>query len=163
MSLWIRKVVIEGMACLNYNLPYLWNNNFFQNTNDFFFWISVLNFFVTSLGLPGSFLRLPRDLLSNIITKESYRKPRKASRNPQGSYKNFQGRNSNNIFVGLLVETMTPKGHFEINWPLASHVLKTELQVWNFCNMVSPLIIFNFVFWKENGKNASTKSMVHQA
>ena len=23
-----------------------------------------------------------------------------------------------NFFVGILVETMTPKGHFEINWPL---------------------------------------------
>ena len=24
-------------------------------------------------------------------------------------------------FVGILVQTMTPKGHFEINWPLTSN------------------------------------------
>jgi hypothetical protein len=60
------------------------------------------------LGLPG-------DLISNIINKEAYRKPKKASGKPQGSYKNQQGRNSYNIFVAILVETMTPKRHFEIN------------------------------------------------
>ena len=31
------------------------------------------------------------------------------------------GQNLSNFFVGILVETMTPKGHFEINWPLPSH------------------------------------------
>ena len=42
----------------------------------------------------------------------------KALRKPKGSYKKFQGRNPYNIFVAILVETMTPKRHFEINWPL---------------------------------------------
>ena len=70
-------------------------------------------FFLASLGLPG-------DLVSNIIDKEASRKPPKASRKPQRKYKNFQGRNPYNIFVAILVETMTPKRHFEINWPLAS-------------------------------------------
>ena len=37
----------------------------------------------------------------------------------QGSYKKFQGRNPYNIFVAILVETMTQKRHFEINWPLS--------------------------------------------
>ena len=27
------------------------------------------------------------------------------------------------FFVGILVQTITPKGHFEINWPIASHYL----------------------------------------
>jgi len=58
---------------------------------------------------------LAGDLPSNIINKEAYRKPQKASRKPQGSYKTFQGRNPNNIFVAFLVEMMTPKIHFEIN------------------------------------------------
>jgi hypothetical protein len=40
------------------------------------------------LGLRG-------DLVSNIINKETYRKP-------QGNYKNFQGWNSFNIFVAIL-------------------------------------------------------------
>ena len=45
---------------------------------------------MASWGLPG-------DLVSNIINKEAYRKP-------QGSYKNFQGRNPYNILVPILVE-----------------------------------------------------------
>ena len=52
--------------------------------------ISALKFFVASWGLPG-------DLVSNIIDKEAYRTPQKASRNPPGSYKKFQGRNPYNI------------------------------------------------------------------
>ena len=31
------------------------------------------------------------------------------------------GRNLGNFFVGIFVQTMTPKGHFEINWPLLTH------------------------------------------
>ena len=77
--------------------------------------ISALKFFVASWGLPGSFLGLPGDLVSNIINKEAYRKPPKACRKPLGSYTNFQGRNPYNIFVAFLVETITPKRHFEIN------------------------------------------------
>ena len=30
------------------------------------------------------------------------------------------GRNLVNFFVGIFVQTMTPKGHFEINWPLVT-------------------------------------------
>ena len=30
-----------------------------------------------------------------------------------------QGRNPGENFVGILVQMMTPKGHFEIDWPLA--------------------------------------------
>ena len=29
------------------------------------------------------------------------------------------GQKLSNFFIGILVQTMTPKGHFEINWPLA--------------------------------------------
>ena len=95
-----------------------WCHRFDQNSNKNIVRISALKFFVASWGLPGSFLGLPGDLVSNIINKEAYRKPQKASRKPQGSYKNFQGRNPYNIFVAILVETMTPKRHFEINWSL---------------------------------------------
>ena len=69
----------------------------FQNSNKNIERISALNFFVASLGLTGSFLGFPEDLLSNIINKEAYRKPQKDSRKPQGSHKNFQGRNPYNI------------------------------------------------------------------
>ena len=57
---------------------------------------------------------LPRDLKSNIINKEAYKKPKKASRKPPGSYKKLQGRNPYNFFVAILVEMMTAKKHFEI-------------------------------------------------
>jgi hypothetical protein len=29
------------------------------------------------------------------------------------------GQKLTKIFAGILVQTVTPKGHFEINWPLA--------------------------------------------
>ena len=76
-------------------------DRFDQKTDENIVRISALKFFVASWGLP-------RDLVSNTINKEAYRKL-------LGSYKNFQGRNPYNIFVGFLVETMTPKRHFEIN------------------------------------------------
>ena len=58
----------------------------FQNSNENIVRISALKFFVASWGLPV-------DLVSDIINKEYYRKPQNASRNPQRSYKNFQGKN----------------------------------------------------------------------
>ena len=54
--------------------------------------ISALKFFVASLGLPG-------DLVSNIINKETNRKP-------PGSYTKFQGRNPYNILVAILEKSM---------------------------------------------------------
>ena len=41
-----------------------------------------------------------------------------ASRKPPESYKKNQGWNPDNIFVAILVQTMTSKRHFKINWPL---------------------------------------------
>ena len=87
----------------------------FQNSNKNIVRISALNFFVASWGLPGSVLRLPGDLVSNIINKEIYRKPQKASRKPPGSYKKIQGKNPDNNFIAVLVKWDAPKGHFEIN------------------------------------------------
>ena len=91
---------------------------FDQNSNKTIVTISALKCFVAFWGLPGSFLELLWDLSSNMIYKEAYRKPPKVSRKPQGSYKNFQGRNHYNIFFAILVETKIPKRNFEINWPL---------------------------------------------
>ena len=75
-------------------------------------------FLGTSWKLPGSFLGILGDLVSNIVNKAAYRKPQKAFRKSQGSYKKIQGRNPYNIFVSFLVQTMTPIRHFEINLPL---------------------------------------------
>ena len=49
--------------------------------------------FCSFLGASWKLFGLPGDIVSNIIHKEAYRKPQKASRKPQGSYKKFQGRN----------------------------------------------------------------------
>ena len=70
----------------------------FQNSNENIVRISALKFFVASWELFGD----PGDLVSNMINKEAYRKPKKDSRKPQGSYKNFLGRNPYNIFVAIL-------------------------------------------------------------
>ena len=50
-------------------------------------------FFCSFLGASWKLFGLPGDLVCNIINKEAYRKPQKASRKPPGSYKKFQGRN----------------------------------------------------------------------
>ena len=47
---------------------------------------------------------LPGDLVSNIINKEAYRKPEKASRKPPERNKKIQGRNPGNNFVGSILE-----------------------------------------------------------
>ena len=73
----------------------------FQNSNENIVRISALKVFIASLGLPGSFLGLPGDLVSNIINKE-----------PPGSSK--KAIKTYNIFVGFLVKTMTPKKTFGI-------------------------------------------------
>ena len=50
-------------------------------------------FFCSFLGASWKLFGLPGDLVFNIINKEAYRKPQKASRKPPGRYKKFQGRN----------------------------------------------------------------------
>ena len=74
--------------------------------------------FCSFLGASLELFGLPWDLISNIMIKEAYRKPKKASRKLQGSgeeAKKIQGTNLDDIFVAILVQTMTPKRHFEIN------------------------------------------------
>ena len=45
------------------------------------------------MGASWKLFGLPWDLISNIMNKKAYRKPKKASRKPPGSYKEFHGRN----------------------------------------------------------------------
>ena len=71
--------------------------------------------FCSFLGDSWKLFGLHWDLLSDIINKEAYRKPQKASRKPQGSYKKFRGRNLDNIFVAIFVQTITPQKHFKIH------------------------------------------------
>ena len=85
-----------------------WCHRLDQNSNENIVRIEI---FCSFLGASWKLFGLPWDLVSNIINKEAYR-------NPRISYENFQGRNPYNIFVAILVQTMTPKRHLEINWPL---------------------------------------------
>ena len=80
----------------------------FQNSNKNIVRISVLKFFIASLGLPGSFFELPVGFLIYDYLL-SPKEAQKAYKKPPGSYKKFQGRNPYNIFVAIWVQTMTPK------------------------------------------------------
>ena len=80
-------------------------NQFHPKYQRKYFWISALKFFVAFWGLPGSFLGLPGDLVSNIINKEVYRKPKKLPGSPQEATKN-SGQKSRNNFVDTLDETV---------------------------------------------------------
>ena len=102
----------------------LWNDNFFQNTNEIISGFLPWNF----LYLPGGFLeafwgllycRLPYLWYYLLSPQEAQR----ASRKPPGSCKKKSGQKSRNNFFGFLEEVLTPKGHFEINWPLVRQQL----------------------------------------
>ena len=67
-------------------------------------------FFYSFLGASWKLFGLPGDLVFNIINKKAYRKPQKASRKPK-----ISGQKSRNNFVGIFVQTIIPKGHFDIN------------------------------------------------
>ena len=97
----IRIMYWNTRVSINFEMSF-WCHCFDQKTNKNIVRISALKVFKASLGLPGSFLGLPGDLVSSIINKEAYRKPQKPSRKPQGSFKNLQGRNPYNIFVAIL-------------------------------------------------------------
>ena len=58
-------------------------NQFHPKYQKNYFWITALKFFVASWGLPG-------DLVSNIINKEGYWKPKKLPGSPQKATKNFR-------------------------------------------------------------------------
>ena len=62
----------------------------FQNSNRNIVRISDLKFFVASWGFPESFFGLPRDLVSNITNKESYKTPKKLPGNPKKAIKIFR-------------------------------------------------------------------------
>ena len=61
-------------------------------------------FFCSFLGASWKLFGLPGDLVCNIINKEALRKVQKVS-----------GQKFRNNLVGNFVQTMKPKGHFDIN------------------------------------------------
>ena len=71
----------------------------------------------------------------------------------------FLGQKLSNFFVGILVETMTPKRHFEINWPLEIQIQNHYVLLWTHCNVVVLKLNTKHVqtFWKE--KRTALKDM----
>ena len=55
------------------------------------------------------------------------------------------GQKLSNFFVGILVETMTPKGHFEINWPLVSAKFSFFDQIPNLSGVV--VMAIKYIDW----------------
>ena len=79
------------------------------------FCLEIFCFFLgASWKLFGASCRLPWLWYYILSPQEAQR----ASMKPQGSYKKNLGQKSRNNFAGIFVQTMKPKGHFEINWPL---------------------------------------------
>ena len=72
-------------------------------------------FLGASLKLLGTSCKLPCLWYYILSPQEALR----ASMKPPGSYKKNSGQKSRNNFVGIFVQMMKPKGHFQINWPLA--------------------------------------------
>ena len=70
--------------------------------------------FWSFLGAYWKLFGLSGDLLSNIINKEGYWKPKKLPGSPQRATK-ISGQKSRKFFVGILDETDFSKGHFQIN------------------------------------------------
>ena len=95
-----------------------------KNTNEiisgFLPW-NFLNLPGASWKLFGASCRLP--CLWYYIP--SPQEAQRASMKPPGSYKKNSGQKSRNNFVGIFVQTIKPKGHFEINWPLSMSILKS--------------------------------------
>ena len=61
-----------------------------KKTNKNIVRISALKAFIAILGLPGSFLGLSGDLVSNIKNKEAYRNPKKLPGSPKLAIKTFR-------------------------------------------------------------------------
>ena len=55
------------------------------------------------------------DLVCKIIIKEAYMKPQKSFQEAPRKVQKISGQKFRNNFVGNFVQTMKPKGHFEIN------------------------------------------------
>ena len=98
-----------------------WCHRFDQNSNENIVRIPALNFFVASWGLPGRFLGLPGDLVSNIINKEACRKPQKDSRKPQKPIKTFTAE------ILTLFSLLLWSKRWHLTWPDVSYFFWTAI------------------------------------
>ena len=92
-----------------------WCQCFDQKTNKNIVRNSALKVSIASLGPPLGFLGLLVDLLINDMTYKCPKAAQKSFEEAPRKLQKIQGRNPYNIFVAILVETMIPKRHFDIN------------------------------------------------
>ena len=108
----------------------LWFHRLDKNTNEinseFLPW-NFYTFLGASWKLFGAFCRLPC-LWYYIISPQG--SPKSFHEAPRKLQKN-SGQKSRNNFVSIFVQTMKPKGHFEINWPLEMSSLNISLVVFH--------------------------------
>ena len=71
--------------------------------------------------------------------------PKYQQKNLTNSAQEWVGQNLSIFFVGILVQTMTSKGHFEINWPLRLSKKRKTTSEWVTKNMLFP----NFLQWED--------------
>ena len=79
-------------------------------------------FLVASWKLFGASCRLPCLWYYILSPQEAQR----ASMKPPRKLQKTSGQKSRNNFVGIFVQTMKPKRHFEINWPLQMIAVKNR-------------------------------------
>ena len=63
--------------------------------------------------------------------QESLQEAPKSFQEAPRKVQNISGQKSRNNFVDIFVQTMKPKGHFEINWPLAHRFGHVEFRMSN--------------------------------
>ena len=97
---WKLLNVLNFKKCWNLNFVQLLKVSWFQNVllvrqllpknQRNYFWISALKFFCSFLGASWKLFGLLGDLVSNIINKEGYWKPKKLPGSPQKATKKFR-------------------------------------------------------------------------
>ena len=100
-------------------------NQFHPKYHRKYIWNSALNFFVATWGLPG-------DLVSNIINKEGYWKPKKLPGSPQKATKNLRAEIQKYFrwYFGWNWFFMRTFWNFEINWPLVCKYV--DIFIWKY-------------------------------
>ena len=99
-----------------------WCQNFFQKTNGIISVFLPWNFLYLPGGFLGAFWGFMQASLFMILHTRSPGSPKSFHEAPRKLQKN-SGQKSRNNFVGIFVQTMKPKGHFEIDWPLPRYYL----------------------------------------
>ena len=116
-----------------------------ENISEFLPWI----FFYLPGGFLEAFWGFLQASLFMILHTKSPGSPKSFHEAPRKLQKN-SGQKSRNNFVGIFVQTMKPKGHFEINWPLSKVTITCLilLVVFTFVNINLHILLLMYFFLK---------------